>query len=110
MRIGERLPVIAAAPGMSKALDRHVADDDSARVRPLGDAGDGHARTWRLRGLREGWAWAPRQWTSVTADTGVGDPAAATPARGAAFVEAVAERLAGFFDELAAADLDDLYE
>ena len=79
-------------------------------VRPLGDAGDGHARAWRLRGLREGWAWAPRRWTSVTADTGVGDPAAATPARGAAFVEAVAERLAGFFCELAAADLDDLYE
>jgi creatinine amidohydrolase len=79
-------------------------------VRPLTDAGDGHARAWRLRGLREGWAWAPRQWTSVTADTGVGDPSAATPARGAAFVDAVAGRLAGFLAELATADLDDLYE
>lgn len=79
-------------------------------VRPLESAGDGHARGWRLTGLREGWAWAPRRWTEVTADTGVGNPAAATPGKGEAFLGAVAERLAGLFVELAGADLDDLYE
>ena len=33
-------------------------------VRPLSEAGPGAARQSRLRGVREGWAWAPRRWTS----------------------------------------------
>lgn len=78
-------------------------------VQPLASAGSGSARQWRIRGLREGWAWAPRQWTRVSEDTGVGDPAAATAEKGAAFLEAVTERLAGLFVELAAADLGDMY-
>lgn len=79
-------------------------------VRPLDEAGPGAARAWRVRALREGWAWAPRRWTAVSADTGVGDPSRATAEKGARFVAAVAERLAGFLVELAAADPDDLYE
>ena len=79
-------------------------------VRPLSEAGPGHARPWRLRGLREGWAWAPRQWTRVTSDTGTGNPARATPEKGAAFMDAVAERLAGFLVELAEADVEEMYE
>lgn len=79
-------------------------------VLPLAEAGDGRARRPRIAALREGWAWAPRRWTAVSADTGVGDPSAATAERGRAFVDAVAERLAGFLVELAAADPADLYE
>jgi len=78
-------------------------------VRPLSEAGDGAAKEWRVAAFREGWAWAPRQWTKVTADTGIGDPRAATAERGARFIEAVCEKIAGFYAELAAADLDDLY-
>lgn len=78
-------------------------------VLPLVEAGPGAARCFRVAGLREGWAWAPRRWTQVTEDTGVGDPAAATPERGAAFLDAVADRIAGLLTELAAADVDDLY-
>lgn len=79
-------------------------------VAPLDQAGDGRARRWRLAALREGWAWAPRQWTRVTDDTGIGDPRAATAAKGAAFTDAVCARVAQFLAELAAADLDDLYQ
>lgn len=79
-------------------------------VRPLHEAGDGRARAWRLRGLREGWAWAPRRWTRVTEDTGIGDPRHATAEKGAAYVEAAVERIAGFLVELAAADSSRLYE
>lgn len=79
-------------------------------VRPLDEAGEGHARTWRVAALREGWAWAPRQWTKVTGDTGVGDPRAATAERGARFVDAVCERIAGFLVELAAMDVNDPYQ
>ena len=79
-------------------------------VRPLNEAGPGRARPSKLRGIREGWAWAPRRWTQVTADTGIGNPAKATPEKGAAYVAAAVERISGFLVELAALDLDDLYE
>jgi len=78
-------------------------------VRPLSEAGPGHARRSRVRGIREGWAWTPRQWTQVTDDTGVGDPAASTAEKGAAFFAAVTERIAGLLTDLATADPDDLY-
>jgi creatinine amidohydrolase len=79
-------------------------------VLPLTEAGPGRARRFRLAALREGWAWAPRRWTAVSDDTGVGDPARATAEKGARFADAVAERIGAFLVELAEADLDDLYE
>jgi creatinine amidohydrolase len=79
-------------------------------VRPLAEAGPGKARASRLSGIREGWAWAPRRWTQVTTDTGIGNPAKATAVAGKAYVEAATERIAGFLVELAALDLDDLYQ
>jgi len=79
-------------------------------VRPLSEAGDGKERHFRIAGLREGWAWAPRQWTQVTEDTGVGNPAAASPEKGERYLAAVVERLSRFLVDLAAADPDNLYE
>ena len=78
-------------------------------VLPLAEAGDGQAKTFKLPALREGWAWAEREWTKVTDDTGVGDPKAATAQKGARFLEAVTEPIARFLIDLAAADPDDLY-
>lgn len=78
-------------------------------VRPLSEATDGHERRFRIAALREGWAWAPRAWTQATDDTGVGNPAASTAEKGARFVGDVAQRLAGFFADLAAADPSDRY-
>ena len=79
-------------------------------VRPLSEAGSGAAKRPRLKGMREGWAWAPRAWTRVTADTGIGDPSLATPAKGARYVEAVCGPIAEFLIELASADPEDMYE
>ena len=79
-------------------------------VLPLEQAGPGAAKRFRVTGLREGWAWAPRRWTQVTDDTGVGDPRGATREKGARFLEAVEERLAGFLVELAAADVEQMYQ
>lgn len=78
-------------------------------VLPLEEAGSGSEKRSRLTAIREGWAWAPRRWTEVTADTGVGDPTGATARAGARFFQAVTERIAGFLVELAAVDPDDLY-
>jgi creatinine amidohydrolase len=91
---------------LETSVMQHIAP---TLVRPLSEAGEGRARPWRVAAFREGWAWAPRQWTKVTADTGIGDPRQASAERGERFVDAVAERIAGFLVELAAADLDDLY-
>jgi creatinine amidohydrolase len=78
-------------------------------VRPLAEAGAGKARKFRVAGLRDGWAWAPRQWTKVTDDTGTGNPAAATREKGEKFLQAVTEKIGGFLVELASVDRNDLY-
>jgi creatinine amidohydrolase len=79
-------------------------------VSPLGEAGEGRARHFRIAALREGWAWAPRQWTQVSADTGTGNPRAASAEKGERYVEAVTRKLAGFLVELARADVESMYE
>ena len=84
----------------------HVAP---ALVRPLSEAGDGREKRWRIAALREGWAWAPRRWTQISADTGVGNPALATAAKGERFSAEVTRQVAAFLVELAAADVADLY-
>lgn len=79
-------------------------------VLPLTEAGPGRARKFRIAGLRDGWVWSPRQWSSVTSDTGTGNPAASTPAKGEKFLSAVTERIGGFLFELAKADRNNMYE
>lgn len=92
---------------LETSVMQHVAP---ALVRPLSEAGSGKAKQFKIAGFREGWAWAPRQWTEVTDDTGVGNPAAATPEKGKRYVEAVTAKMAAFFVELAKADTAKLYE
>ena len=78
-------------------------------LRPLSEAGAGTAKQFRVAGLREGWAWAPRKWSEVSADTGTGNPAKSTVAKGEKFLTAVTERIGGFLTDLANANIDDLY-
>ena len=85
----------------------HIAPE---QVRPLKEAGPGRARASKLTGVREGWAWAPRRWTQVTDDTGIGDPAKSTREKGERYVRAAVERIAGFLVELDALDTVNPYE
>jgi creatinine amidohydrolase len=73
-------------------------------VRPLTEAGPGDARSFRITGLREGWAWTPRQWTAVTKDTGVGNPSESTATKGERFFSAITGKLAQLIVELASED------
>lgn len=79
-------------------------------VRPLSEAGDGAARPWKVAGIREGWAWAERQWSKVTADTGVGNPYASTPEKGERFFRDLTQKVGSLLVDLARADINDLYE
>ena len=79
-------------------------------VRPLTEAGSGNAKSFAIQALREGWAWAPRQWTKVTSDTGVGNPSKASPEKGKKYVADLVEKIADFFSELAQTPPDEWYE
>lgn len=92
---------------LETSLMMHVAP---GLVRPLAEAGDGREAKMRPAALREGWAWAPRAWTRASADTGVGNPARATPEKGRRYFEAVTTKIAGFLVELAGIDPGDMYD
>ncbi len=92
---------------METSVMQYVAPE---RVLPLSEAGSGKAKAFKIAAFREGRAWAPRQWTQVTDDTGVGNPAASTAEKGKRYVEAVSGKLADFFVDLAKADTASLYQ
>ena len=79
-------------------------------VLPLKEAGDGKAKHFKMSAMKEGWAWAERSWSQVTKDTGVGNPMAATGAKGAAYLEVLTKKIAAFFIEISQLDNHDLYE
>jgi len=83
---------------METSLLLHLRPD---LVLPLSEAGDGASKKFRYTGIQQGWAWAERQWTQVTKDTGVGDPRKATAAKGEKYFKAVTEKVAKFFLEVA---------
>jgi creatinine amidohydrolase len=79
-------------------------------VRPLTEAGDGSSKKFQFKAIQEGWAWAERKWTQVTADTGVGDPRQASAEKGEKFFKVVTEKVAQFFVEVAATQKKDFYK
>lgn len=95
------------ADELETSVMMHIAPN---LVRPLEEAGDGKQRTNRIRAMREGKVWAPRPWTKISADTGVGNPYKATPEKGKAFLDAVIAYLTDFLVEFASADTADLHE
>lgn len=105
--VRERFPDPGDHAGiMETSLMFHLAPD---RVLPLSEAGSGESRAFRVKGLREGWAWAPRNWVQVSRDTGVGDPAGASAKEGEMLFEGLSRRIGSFLVDLARADLQDLY-
>jgi len=79
-------------------------------MRPLDEAGDGASRKYRFDGMKEGWAWAERRWSEVTADTGIGNPARATSEKGKCFFDLMCQKIGNYLFELAQADDGDWYE
>jgi len=69
-------------------------------VLPLNEAGNGHAKELIFNARKEGWMWAPRAWTKVTEDTGIGDPSKSTIEKGHQYFETATDKIAEFFNEL----------
>ena len=78
-------------------------------VLPLEMAGDGAARDFSVKGLREGWTYTQRKWSEVTKDTGVGDPRNSTADKGEKFFEEATRQVGDFLYELAQTPNSKLY-
>lgn len=79
-------------------------------VRPLEEAGEGRAKTSKLKGVNSKTAWIPRKWDKVSEDTGIGNPKKATAEKGKKYLGDVTSTIADFLVEFAACDVNDLYE
>ena len=79
-------------------------------VRPLDEAGEGREKMPKIEALRQGWVWAERRWSQVTADTGIGNPKAATRGKGEKYFKALTEEIAAVLVELAKSDIRNFYE
>ncbi|MCC8072223.1 MAG: creatininase family protein [Bacteroidales bacterium] len=71
----------------------------------LEEAGEGRSRGFKPETLQAGVAWIPRDWSRVSEDTGIGNPALATAEKGEKFAHDVAERYAELFRDLVTTDL-----
>ncbi len=79
-------------------------------VLPLSEAGEGMAKKFKLKGLRDKLAWTQRDWKKATVDTGVGNPRLASEDKGERFLSELQKRIGEFLIELDSADLNALYE
>ncbi len=79
-------------------------------VLPLDQAGDGHEKKHRIKAFSEGWVWAERKWSQISADTGTGNPKKATREKGERYFKAITEKMSDLMVQLAGLDLSDLYE
>ena len=79
-------------------------------VLPIEQAGSGNDKKFKIKGLKEGWVTAQRQWTKITEDTGVGNPSLATKEKGAIFLKVIIKKIADFFEELHNSDINDMYK
>jgi len=79
-------------------------------VLPLEAAGEAKSKSFKIKGLKNGWVSAQREWTKITADTGVGNPKMASKEKGEVFLKVVIDMIGSFFEELHHADLNDMYE
>ncbi|WP_235298522.1 creatininase family protein [Portibacter marinus] len=95
------------ADEMETSLMMHFTPD---LVAPLNEAGDGASKKWTVEALNESWAWAERQWTSVTKDTGIGDPRRSSPEKGKRFFDDVTDKVSELMIDLSSANLKNLYK
>lgn len=79
-------------------------------VLPLKEAGEGGSKHFRIKAFQESWAWAEREWSKVTMDTGIGNPKKATAEKGKIYFKDITKKVSQLFVELSAADLDNLYQ
>ena len=71
--------------------------------------GSGKSKKHRVDAISSSWAWSERKWSKVTEDTGVGDPSKSSEEKGSEMFTALTKKLAGFYAEVDALNLEDQY-
>lgn len=80
-------------------------------IAPLETAGEGKNKKLIFKGRQEGWLWAPRPWSIVSSDTGIGNPKRATKEKGERYLDDCIRKIADFFVELAKVKgMNEMYE
>jgi creatinine amidohydrolase len=95
------------ADEMETSIMMHLRPD---LVLPLAEAGDGAERKHKVKAIRERWAWAERKWSSVSADTGIGDPSQSTAEKGQRYMNDVTDKIAELICDLCELDQSNMYE
>ena len=95
------------ADEMETSMMQYLAPD---MVLSLNEAGIGHGKKFKIKALNENWAWAERKWSQITTDTGIGNPAKATPEKGEKCFNEVVKKIGDFIFELSKADVSNMYE
>jgi len=72
-------------------------------------ADEGKTNKTRFRAVNEGWVSITRPWHLLTAQTGSGNPFAASAEKGRRMMEVLIERVATFLVELSDAEIDDRF-
>ncbi len=78
-------------------------------VRPLDEAGNGQNKLFKVNALNQSWAWAEREWTKVSNDTGVGNPSKSSAEKGERFFNDLCQVLSQFLEDLSNTSVDDFY-
>lgn len=79
-------------------------------VLPLDQAGDGNEKKFKIKEFAEGWVWAERKWSQISADTGTGNPKKASREKGERFFKVITEKMGALMEKLANSNNSDLYE
>ena len=95
------------ADEMETSLMLHLRPD---LVLPREKWGDGASKKYKIKSFSEGWAWAEREWSKISKDTGVGNPHKSTKEKGERFFKDVTRKMGHFIYELCQADTENLYE
>lgn len=95
------------ADEMETSMMQYIAPE---LVLPLGEAGEGKGKKFRVKALNGPWAWAERKWSQVSSDTGIGNPYKATPEKGKKCLEDVVGKIGDFMYDLCLADKGEMYE
>lgn len=85
------------ADEMETSLLMHLRPD---LVLPLSQAGDGAENKHKIAEFTQGWMWAERQWSKVTADTGIGNPKLATAEKGKRYFEYITKKIGNVLVQL----------
>jgi len=79
-------------------------------ILPIDEAGNGDSKKFKVKALNESWVWTERKWTSVSSDTGIGNPKKSTKEKGEKFFIYITNKLSRLFVDLSKADIDNMYE